>query len=351
MVLFIFGATGDLTRRKIVPALRSLNIEGLQIIALGRKDLNDKTYEQFVCGEGCFDDIHSRPKYEKVRFADSVVCEHCDAYHRKGEINYFYSALPPAQIASVIGYVGGVKRAGYDVRLLIEKPFGYSLANALELKRLLDKWDLASDVYISDHYLFKDGIRTLEPKAFDSIKMVSLESLGLEMRAGYYDGVGALKDMVQSHFLNIAFKLLDDPVSEFKDFEVVAYERGQYGNGRDSGYAAELGKTSETETYARVVLKTRKHAFEFETGKAFDRKVGFIDCDGEQIRIDALNDDYLRLFTDFFADRKKDFATVENSILAWEIVERIEQHRTGLKHYGVGTPVKRVLKDQIFLAK
>src|SRR3989344_821397 len=123
MKLFIFGATGDLVRRKVMPAFAALRrgkpaFSDLEIIALGRKDLDTL-------------DLGGLPvKYEKVEFGENLTCEGCESHLDKDETAYFYSALPPSQIELVLRYVAAVIRdnlpaqAGHSVRLLLEQPLG-----------------------------------------------------------------------------------------------------------------------------------------------------------------------------------------------------------------------------------
>jgi glucose-6-phosphate 1-dehydrogenase len=349
MVIFIFGSTGDLVRRKIIPAFISLKMESLEVVALGRKEFTDEMYEQFVCNDDCFRDFEVKPKYHKIEFGEEIVCEDCDRYLKTGDVNYFYSALPPKQIGSLIRYVGGIKRGGLRVRLLIEKPFGQNLEDALALKNLAEKEGLIDDIYISDHYLFKEGIRELTPRDFKELRIVSLESVGLEKRAAYYDEVGAFKDMIQSHFFNIVFKLLYDPRGEFRDVDLVAYERGQYGNGINEGYAAELGRQSQTETFVRVQFKTENHSYEFVSGKSFDKKIGFLEYDKQRIVFDATKHDYSNLFLDFFANRRSSFGSIDGSILAWQICDTIDKSKPKLRFYDSGTRSELVINEAKYL--
>ncbi|OHA15535.1 MAG: hypothetical protein A3H57_00250 [Candidatus Taylorbacteria bacterium RIFCSPLOWO2_02_FULL_43_11] len=330
MNLFIFGATGDLVRRKVVPALLSLNHPNLNIIALGRREFTDSMYQALVCED---DECRKKfePKYYKVDFGDSLVCEDCDKYLSKNETNLFYSALPPGQIEDVLKYVGLLKKGGFKVKLLIEKPFGTDLKHAKHLVSVIDQYGLQNDLFISDHYLFKDGVRKVRPRSFSKFKMVSLEDVGLEKRVGYFDRIGTLKDMIQSHFLNTIFRILNDKAEEFSDFKVDHYVRGQY-----LGYAKELGKKTETETYVSLGIKTKNKYLEFISGKRFDSKLGYIEIDGKRTDFGASKNDYKNVFSGFINDLRGDFATIDESILAWEIIEKIEMNKKPVVFYPIG---------------
>ncbi|MFA6551997.1 MAG: hypothetical protein WCT19_00680 [Candidatus Paceibacterota bacterium] len=340
MKLFIFGSTGDLVKRKIVPAFVELNSSGeasnlnnLEIIALGRREFTDEMYHGFICNGECFKNFKIKPKYKKVEFGKYIKCEDCDDHLSKTEPNYFYSAMPPKNTEQIIQYLGRIKGKGFKVKALIEKPFGVSLKEAVKLKELAKKYKLTDDILISDHYLFKEEVLPLKPKDFKKVKIVSLESVGLEKRISYYDEAGALQDMVQSHFLNIAFKLLQNPEKELGEIEVLEYIRGQYGDGKLKGYVKDLGKHSETETSCHIYFRAGEKHFEFVTGKKFDKKLSYIEIDGKKIHFNSEKNPYSRLFQDFFADRKESFATLEQSILGWQVANEIEKKKPELKYY------------------
>src|SRR3989344_6400669 len=101
MKLFIFGATGDLVKRKVVPALVSMGRNDIEIVALGRKTLTSEEYQSFVCDD-CFAHFDKKPEYEHVNFEGSLTCDECEKHLERGETTYFYSALPPGQIEMVL---------------------------------------------------------------------------------------------------------------------------------------------------------------------------------------------------------------------------------------------------------
>jgi len=334
MKFFIFGSTGDLVKRKVVPALSNIFIPDLEIIALGRRDFIDESYNDFICESGmCFNHLNKKPEYNKIDFKDKIICDKCIEELDKEKTNFFYSAMPPQNIEIILEYVGKLKRDGFKVKILIEKPFGRDLESAENLKNIIEKVNLVEDVFISDHYVFKDEILKLKKINFKKVKIVSLESIGLENRVGYYDSVGALKDMVQNHFLNIIFKLIDNPEEEFKDFKIIYLERAQYGNGKDIGYVKELDKNSETETFVKIKLKTKTKEIEFITGKKFNKKISFIEIDGEKTIINNEKNSYEVLISEFLSKKKTNFPTVDRTILSWRIIDKIKSQKTELKYY------------------
>ena len=188
------------------------------------------------------------------------------------------------------------------------------------------------DVHISDHYLFKKNILALHKQTFSKLKIVSVEKLGLEGRASYYDSTGALKDMVQSHFLNIVFKLFDD----FSDFKVIKYERKQY-----DGYESELGKKSDTETFVHLIIESKEKIFEFITGKAFNSKESYIEIDGKRVEIDSSENPYMEKFRRFLNSETNDFPDLEHTFLAWKIIESLPKAKLG--HYKKGINFSEML--------
>lgn len=331
--IFIFGSTGDLVKRKVLPALFALTGFDVEIIALGRRDLTTETYWDFATGGKQPQNTQGNHAYLKVNLEDDKMCENCDTYLSKKSINFFYSALPPQNTTAIIGYLDKIKCQGYKVKLLTEKPFGSSLADAIRLKKIIQQKNMEEDVLISDHYLFKKEIVDLKRRPFKKLKIVSIEEVGLENRAGYYDDIGALKDMIQSHFLNIAFKLVGNSQKEFRNFDVTHYLRGQYGDGKTNGYTRDLGKHSDTETFVHVIIKTDHKEFEFITGKKFNEKSGYLSLDDTVIRFNHHDNPYVRLFKDFFLGKRSEFATIESSIIGWQVTEAIQKKKSPLTFY------------------
>jgi glucose-6-phosphate 1-dehydrogenase len=339
MKLFVFGSTGDLVRRKVLPALQELNgsaFNDLEIIAVGRKDLDDESYRKVACGK-CFEAFKKKVTYQKINF-DEEFSEDFDL--DDGE-NYFYIALPPVMAFAILKELLKLKEKGNKIKVLLEKPIGDSLKNARELFSFIKENRLQDEVFISDHYVFKKLDVDFENVDFEKLKIVSLEDVGLEGRVGYYNDVGALRDMVQSHFLNLVAKFVDLN-KEFieNDFEILEVEKSQYiGNEEKSleGYEQEFGEKSDTETFVKVKLKTNNHQFEFITGKGFDKKEAYVEIDGGEKEFGTENP-YVVLFEDFFNGQIRNFPSFENSIIAWKITERIlnKMKDVELKKYARG---------------
>lgn len=312
----------------------------LKIIALGRKEFIDNEYHDFVCEGRCSESLIKNLSYKKINFDEDffkVLSEEKESFE-KNSTNYFYVSLPPFLLENTFSQIAYLKRNGYDVKILVEKPFGTDLKNANHLIELLKKENLLEDIFLSDHYLFKPQIITLDrvlPKKINTVEITAFEELGLEDRAGYYDKTGALKDMVQSHLLNILFKIIPfRECEELSCINVKSFIKGQYGNGKDNGYVKELGKISNTETYVKVELEINGKNIILATGKKMGRKETSIKI-SENIKLDisdSLNP-YILMFNEFIKQNRNFFPSLEQTILAWRITEKIENTEYKWENY------------------
>ena len=312
MKLFVFGSTGDLVRRKVMKALQELNLD-LDIYAIGRRSMDRNEYQDFICSDWCSLSFRDRLNYIHVDFDNMDLEKYLD----RDSMNHFYLSLPPGMVSDVLKYISKIKEDGYEVKILSEKPFGKDLDSAFRLKEDILDLNLENEFIISDHYLFKESFLNL-PKDFSSVKIVSLEKVGLEGRVSYYDNIGALRDMVQSHFLNLVMKNLDFDIDVDK-MKILEYEKGQY-----DGYVDELGKESLTETFVRVRFVCCGKEFEFMTGKAFSEKINFVEIDSK-IYEDSKDNSYIEVFRNFLHGDESMFPTIDEEILAWKIIDRIEK--------------------------
>jgi len=322
MKLFVFGSTGDLFKRKVIKVLQE--IKHLEIIALGRKDLSNEQYFEETCPT-CDEEIRKRTKYLQVNFSNKIQCVGCKDYFSKEEVNYFYIALPPSKIVKTLEYINSVKHTGHRVKVLIEKPFGDSLEEAKKIKEFIESEKLEENIFLADHYLFKENIINIKRTKFEELKIVSLEKLGIEKRA-FYDDVGAINDMIQNHLLNVLIKIIG-----FENINLVEIEDvkiGQYKN-----YSEEIGKKSNTETYAKIILNISNKRIIIETGKNFPKKENYFEIDGEKIGIDYGKDAYLQMLENFLDNKKGRFPSIEQAIECWKIVKKIKEFKSELEYY------------------
>jgi glucose-6-phosphate 1-dehydrogenase len=289
LILVIFGATGDLTSRKLVPALYSLRNQDLMpekcaLIGVGRsekrveefrknmedavktfsedKDINLSHVSDFTA---CFEyhrmDFLSQEDYEKLR----LVIEQINTERVIARNIIFYMATPPSLyevISANLSKAGLGNQSNGFKRFIIEKPFGYDLESSQRLNRILHELVHEEQIYRIDHYLGKETVQNLLVTRFANgifeplwnrnyiqyIEITSAESIGVEERGGYYDTSGALRDMVQNHLLQMVGLTAMEPPSSldadairnevlkvFQSFQPISEEdvenqviRGQY---------------------------------------------------------------------------------------------------------------------------
>ena len=317
-ILIIVGITGDLSKRKLLPAIGQIAMTGMippqfKILGVTRqsdvsiegllKDTNNKDYlrehtELFQM------DLDNLEDYKKLK--DKLIKIEKE-FGTEAEY-LFYLSVPPITSKTIIGLIGEVglaKREG--TKLLLEKPFGTDLESAKDLVSHIDQYFKSEQVYRIDHYMaketaqniivFREGNslfkRTWNKDFIDRIEVTVSEEIGIEGRANFYEQTGALRDLIQSHLLQLlALTLMDIPkAEEIDDVPRLRYEalkqlkvkegetltthakRGQY-----KGYREEVNnENSMTETFASIDLESSDPKWEgvninLTTGKALKDK-------------------------------------------------------------------------------
>jgi glucose-6-phosphate 1-dehydrogenase len=243
MTFVLFGATGDLAKRKIFPALYNLYVdqklpESISIIGLGRGELSHSDFQEKVkdtilefsrrleheaASMGGFLDYFRYSKLDVNREEDYQSLLQLVQQREKElyieENRMFYLSVAPEffdTIALNVKSSGLGQTAGWK-RLIIEKPFGHNLQSARELNEKLSRAFEEEEIYRIDHYLGKPMVQNLEALAFANpilqsiwnkehianVQITASETVGVEKRAGYYDQAGAIRDMVQNHMLQM----------------------------------------------------------------------------------------------------------------------------------------------------
>ena len=314
LLFIIFGATGDLSRRKLLPALcriaQQAVLEQFVILGIGRSDkMNDQGFRAIV--RGLVAAQHDDGSTAATRWCDccvhysnmgdseerdfrqlSIEIESLEQRHGLPGNRVFYLALPPQSFTTTIEGIGtsGLNRSRGWTRLVVEKPFGTDLASARQLDARIHEFFDESQVFRIDHYLGKETVQNLLILRFanpvfehvwnrdrvDNVQITVAEELGVERRTAYYDQIGALRDMVQNHLTQIlTFIAMEVPVAfesgPIHDEKVKVLRSvtplnpdhvvfGQYTAGRRDGqtvpgYTEEQGVASNSKSETAVALK------------------------------------------------------------------------------------------------
>ena len=309
--LILFGATGDLASRMLFPSLYNLLADGLLpdgflIVASGRTDMTDDAFRDDVCtalrqflsadhyDEKVATQLRAMILYQPVEAGNSkqfkALAARLDGRVDKGVTVYL--STPPSLFAPTAQGLADAGLIGPKTRIAMEKPIGKDLASSRQVNDGIGALFAEEQIFRVDHYLGKETVQNLlalrfgnmlfEPlwnaAAIDHVQITVGETVGLEGRVSYYDGVGALRDMVQNHVLQILSIIAmepparldptavrDEKVKVLRSLRPMSAEdvkhcsvRGQYTPGAVkgeivTGYADELGKPSDTETF--VALK------------------------------------------------------------------------------------------------
>jgi glucose-6-phosphate 1-dehydrogenase len=239
IAMIIFGATGDLSCRKLMPALYDLAADGrspapLTVIGFARRDWSDDVMrenlrqgvEEFARIKPIREDILN-PLLESMHYVRSTF-EDPEGYQRLHQLlddmgicnRLFYLATPPEAYTDIIQNIGQAELQncpGGWTRIVVEKPYGHDLSSAMELDHVVHQVFDESQVYRIDHYLGKETVQNIlvfrfangifEPlwnrKYIDHVQITVAETVGVGSRAGYYESAGVIRDMFQNHILQL----------------------------------------------------------------------------------------------------------------------------------------------------
>ena len=311
ITLVIFGASGDLTKRKLIPALFHLAkqdfLPPIKVIGIGRRDLSAtfrqdmkeavKEFSSVEKTDQQIEDFLENVSYFQMGFDDE------DGYTQvkeqiKGAAIFYLSTAPEyfAPIANWLAEHGMNKNS----KLVIEKPFGYDLQSAVDLSNEINKVFSEDQIYRIDHYLGKESVQNIaifrnsntifEPiwnaNYIDHIQVTAAETVGVEDRGPFFESAGALRDMVQNHIMEMIALTTMELSGDLRQNKITLLQsimpidldnavRGQYDDYRQEN---RVSPTSNTETYAAIKLEIDSHRWRgvpiyLRTGKKLHKKV------------------------------------------------------------------------------
>lgn len=298
-VLLILGASGDLTKRKLIPALSTIYSKNMlpeELIVIGSAR-TEYTTDEFRTH------VNTSEEFCKCLYYYSGLKNIKEYIYSFGNITKIvvFLSLPPSTYKQTIEDLYNENLHGDNVSIIIEKPFGVDVNSALELEKNILKYYPTKSIYLIDHYLAKEPVQNILIFRFanrifetnwnrfhiESIQINCSETIGIEDRAKYFDKSGIIRDMIQSHLMQLLTILtMETPKSNFqhdieiekvkllKKLKVINFVRGQY-----NGYTNEKGVDSKstTETYAEVEFRIESDRWHnipiyIKTGKAMERQ-------------------------------------------------------------------------------
>ncbi len=257
-IMVIFGASGDLTKRMLIPSLfelysRNMVPENFSVIGFSRKEWDDKYFREIMsesirtfCDPDCVNDesvskflgnlFYLPGQYDSEESYQTLKNKMDDLDKEKniGGNRILYMSVPPEAISNIVEQLGKSRlnrNQSEDswTRIILEKPFGHDLESAKNLNNLTRKYFREEQVYRIDHYLGKETVQNILVTRFangifeplwnrnyiDHVEITSAESIGIEGRSGYFDSTGSLKDMVQNHLLQLLGYIAMEPPAVF----------------------------------------------------------------------------------------------------------------------------------------
>jgi glucose-6-phosphate 1-dehydrogenase len=365
-ILVIFGGTGDLARRYLLPA----------IMELREKELLPSKFELITAGRADYGTLKSRIEEAEARFGNETQ-------------KLFHLAVPTQASKEILNFIEANGLIDSRTKLLLEKPFGSNLKTATELVALVSKYFKDEQVYRVDHYLARETTQEISKRRIEdlelekiwnkehikSIEVIASEEMGIEGRINFYEQTGALRDFLQSHLLEIVALVLKRlPKENGKTIPRLRHEalqnlnivcditknecvkRGQY-----EGYRQEVGNNeSMVETFVSVNMVSNDPLWQgvnitLTTGKALKEKSTKVVIkfkNKEDLVFDLANQQgqkvngYVHVFKSAIENKHHLFTSGDEVLESWRILESIQEtweHGTNdLIIYKKGTDVKLI---------
>lgn len=318
-LIVIFGITGDLASRKLLPALASIakagRFEDISVLGVSRRNMSiqkvfsdsldnethtDSTRKLVLATQMIQMDIGDSKQYTKI--TEYITKKATELNGAELQVLYYLS-VPPSATLPIIELLGRNKLNGKNTKLLLEKPFGFDLLSSEEAIQKTAEYFSEEQVYRIDHYLAKEMAQNIivfratnaifnnlwDKDCIEAIDIIASEKIGIEGRAHFYEQTGALRDIVQSHLLQLlALTLMETPntldwqvmpklralaLSQIEPADPAISLRGQY-----TGYRDEVGNpNSMTETFVALTVFSKDPVWEnvpmrLITGKALSEK-------------------------------------------------------------------------------
>src|SRR5690554_466428 len=410
LIICLYGSTGDLAFRKLLPAISNLKYNNklpskTKILVLGRRDFNTKDYFDFINsnnGGNNFSNLVEITEYINMQISDlndfGPLSEAITNYSNKETLVIHYLAISSNLMLDVAKNISDAKlviKNNLNHRIVFEKPFGNDFISSSKINnQLLNMFD-ESQIFRIDHYLGKDLIKAildlrfktnllesaLSPEKLLSIDIVAKEEDGILNRGAFYDETGAIKDMFQSHLLQIVSLLTMNKPKKFTS-DVIANEKvkalkktkikedsivfGQY-----YSYLEEenVSSNSLTETLIKLTLniknKFKNVDINIFTGKKLDKKETYIKFnlkDGSEINLNIfpnksivlktkllnevidtgynfknIDDEYATLINAVINNYRENFVRSDEIEIAWKISDELLSYKDGLTIYNEKT--------------
>lgn len=316
----LFGATGDLAKEKIYPALK--HILGVNVIGYGRNSDVGNSLNSFDYIAGDYKNPENLLNKLKSLNTKNL---------------YFYLALPPVLYIDAIRFIKKYFKI-YQTKIALEKPFGTNLSEALKIEKLIKKYDL-NDFYLIDHYLAKTVIRIIISKKVNSnnikrIELFLLEKNNVSRRGKFYDQIGVIKDVGQNHLLNtidLFFKTNSSP-----DFiKKVQYRKRSLIIGQYKGYDKTDGvkNNSQTATYFSAGFKYKNIDIILKSGKALNKSNVIFNILDKNNQMKTYSDNnkksptylaHLNIIKDFINNTFNYSLDLESAVNSWRVIKKIE---------------------------
>lgn len=383
-LLVIFGITGDLSTRKLLPALSHIihadDAPDLEILGVSRREVDlpelilGSTKDEALVGKTSIltMDVAKLEDYQKLKQEIKA---------READQTLIYLSVPPGAAAQIVDLLGEAGVNTPDIHLLFEKPFGFDLASAQDFIARTGRFFEEDQIYRIDHYMAKEVAAELlrlrrgaeathhhwGADAIESVTIVASEAIGIEGRAQFYEQTGALRDFIQGHLMQLmSLVLMTRPALDeslaaqrlaalraLKPIDIERAVRGQY-----EGYQDEVENPgSDVETFVGLQLESDDENWHgvplrLVTGKALDEKRSYVEVRYRDGRSDIFEegkvvpengralDAYERVLLEAIAGRKQLFTTSEEVLRSWELLAPLqyawEMSDTPIKVYKKG---------------